>query len=86
MGVLIGEGGGGLGEIKFKSGLFLIPQRWITNNAENDIISETNSDEDYFREWYYELSSFSNDLMKIKSFRASRGRGVTWIQTRIKSP
>ena len=34
-----------------------------------------NSDADNFRERYNESSSFANDLMKRKSFRASRRRG-----------
>ena len=42
--------------------------------ASRGVEGELNSDEDYFRERYNESSSFSNDLMKIKSFRASRER------------
>ena len=43
--------------------------------ASRGMEGELNSDEAYFRERYDESSSFSNDLMKIKSFLASRERG-----------
>ena len=39
---------------------------------------------DNFRERYDESSSFSYDLMKRKSFRASRGRGEKEIRRRLK--
>ena len=35
------------------------------------------------RKQYNESSSFSNDLIKRKSFRASHGRGENCIQTRV---